>query len=197
MLSFEEKIVNHLKKNVFTIENKKDPTWEQMCQKVAEEFIKNFLKTNKYKGELYAMLKSLKDTKEIQKMLKSYNVGLPTAPKTKQGVLEIFKDKINVMNKWNIENLLQIDLIHKVATSGIITNAVLNAYWDRDYAHDNLGCPSEEYVKSDWETTIPVCENYEKFINNCKNAQMESKNQLTGYVGGKKVNITIKFDKEK
>lgn len=113
-----------------------------MCQKVAEEFIKNFLKTKKYKGELYAVLKSLNDTKEIQKLLKSYNVELPTAPKTKQSVLEIFKDKINIVNKWSIENILQIDLIHKVATSGIITNAVLNAYWDRDYAHDNLGCPS-------------------------------------------------------
>ena len=197
MLSFEEKIVNYLKENVFTIENKKDPTWEQMCQKIAEKFIKNFLKTNKYKGELYAKLKSLKDTKEIQKLLKSYDVELPTAPKTKQSVLEIFKDKINVMNKWNIENLLQMDLIHKVVTSGIITNAVLNAYWDRDYAHDNLGCPSEEYVRSDWKTTIPVCESYEKFINKCKDAQIESKNQLTGYICGEKVNITIKFDKEK
>ena len=197
MLSFEEIIVNNFKEKVFTIENKKDPTWEQMCQKVAEEFIKNFLKTNKYKGELYTVLKSLNDTKEIQKLLKSYNVELPTAPKTKQSVLEIFKDKINIMDKWSIENILQIDLIHKVATSGIISNAVLNAYWDRDYAHDNLGCPSEEYVRSDWKTTIPVCESYEKFINKCKDAQMESKNQLTGYIGGKKVNITIKFDREK
>ena len=111
-----------------------------------------------------------------------------------KSILAIFKDKINVMNKWNIENLLQMDLIHKVATSGIIANAVLNAYWDRDYAHDNLGCPSEECVKSDWETTIPVCESYEKFIDKCKDTQMESKNQLTGYVGGEKVNITIKFD---
>ncbi len=197
MLSFEEKIVNYLKENVFTIENKKDPTWEQMCQKVAEQFIRNYLKNNKYMGELYTKLKSLKDTKEIQKLLKSYNIELSTAPKTKQGILEIFKDKIKKLDKFKYyEYILTIELMHKIATSGILTGAVVNAYWDRDYAHDNLGCPSEEYVKSDWETTIPVYESYEKFINKCKDAQMESKNQLTGYVGGKKVNITIQFDKK-
>ena len=197
MLSFEEIIINNFKEKVFTIENKKDPTWELMCQKIAEEFIKNFLKTNTYKSELYAKLKSLKDIKEIQKLLKSYNVELPTAPKTKQSVLEIFKDKIKKLDKFcYYEFILETELIHKIATSGILTNAVVNGYYNRDYACENFGCPSEQYLSSDWKTTIPVCESYEKFINKCKDAQMESKNQLTGYVGGKKVNITIKFDKE-
>lgn len=198
MLSFEEIIVNNFKEKVFTIENEKDPSWEQMCQKIAEQFIRSFFKNNKYKAELYTKLKSLKDTKEIQKLLKSYNVELPTAPKTKQSVLEIFKDKIKKLDKFNyFEYILTTELIHKIATSGILTDAVVNAYYDRDYAHDNLCCPSEEYCQSDWETTIPVCENYDEFINKCKDAQMESENQLTGYVGGEKVNITIKFDKEK
>lgn len=198
MLSFEEIIVNNFKEKVFTIENKKDPTWEQMCQNIAEQFIRSFFKNNMYKAELYTKLKSLKDTKEIQILLKSYNIKLPTAPKTKQSVLEIFKDKIKKLDKFcYYEYILETELIHKIANSGILTDAVVNAYYDRDYAHDNLGCPSEEYVRSDWKTTIPVCENYEKFINKCKDAQMESKNQLTGYIGGKKVYVTIKFDKEK
>lgn len=196
MLSFEEGIVNSLKEKVFTIENKEDPTWEQMCQNIAEEFIKNFLKINKYKGELFAKLKSLKDTNEIQKLLKSYNIELPTAPKTEQGVLEIFKDKIKVMNEWRIENLLEKDFIYKLSTSGIITNAVLNVCLDRDCGYNNLGASSEVCVGSDRKMTIPVCDSYAEFINNCKDAHIDSVNQLTGYVDGEKVNITIKFDNE-
>lgn len=80
-----------MKENVFTIENKKDPTWEQMAQKVTEHFIRNFFTNNKYIGELYTKLKSLKDTKEIQKLLKSYNVELSTAPKTKQSYFSNFQ----------------------------------------------------------------------------------------------------------
>ena len=96
MLSFEERKVNLFKEKIFTIESKDDPTWEQMCQNIAENLIKNYLKTNKYIGELYTKLKSLKDTKEVENLLQYYNVELPTAPKTRQSILEIFKEKINV-----------------------------------------------------------------------------------------------------
>lgn len=92
------------------------------------------------------------------------------------------------MNETEIKIL---ELIHKLGTSGILKNPCVEGFFTRDYACDNLGCPSEEYLSYDWATSIPISEDFGEFVKKCNDVILKSENHIVGYIDDEKISITI------
>ncbi len=94
-----QSMIEYFNQHFFTIENSQDPTWEAMCQKIADELVKNLRNQGKSMHYILVQLNGLKDADSIEKFLVSQQIQLPESKKTKDSVLSIFKNKLQNVKK--------------------------------------------------------------------------------------------------
>lgn len=91
--------------------------------------------------------------------------------------LEYEEDKKAFVDKYNsirrkaarkIRNDLieQLRIVHKLILSHTYDDVNVIKTFDRDTACE-LGCPSEQYLSSDWESEVKFDDNFDKFLSNC------------------------------
>ena len=92
------KTIDRINTESFTIENKRNPTWEVMCQKLCAQIVESFIREGKsYHYILNAL--NLNNTADIENLLFSKGVQLPQARKTKESILSVFKTKLEKVDK--------------------------------------------------------------------------------------------------
>ena len=86
--------------DVFTIENKNDPFWENEAKRVVEELEHCLSIMSIYNGspmffnDIIDMLKN-KSIVDLETLFKKENIQLPEAPKAKEAILQIIIDKVS------------------------------------------------------------------------------------------------------
>ena len=95
----EQSVIEYFNQYIFMIENSKDPTWEIMCQKIADELVKNLSSQGKSLHYILVKLNGLKDVDSIEQFLISQQIQLPESKKTKDSILVIFKNKLQNVKK--------------------------------------------------------------------------------------------------
>ena len=60
----------------------------------------------------------------------------------------------------------QLRIVHKLILSHTYDDVKVIKTFDRDTACE-LGCPSEQYLSSDWESEVKFDDNFDKFLSNC------------------------------
>ena len=86
--------------DVFTIENKNDPFWENEAKRVVAELEHRLSIMSIYNGspiffnDIIDMLKN-KSIVDLETLFKNKNIQLPEAPKTKEAILQIIIDKVS------------------------------------------------------------------------------------------------------
>lgn len=68
--------------------------------------------------------------------------------------------------KFKNDLIEQLRIVHKLILSHTYNDVKVIKTFDRDTACE-LGCPSEEYVSSDWESEVKFDDNFDKFLSNC------------------------------
>ena len=86
--------------DVFTIENRNDPSWESQAKKIVEEFTHSLYVMSIYNGvpvffsEIVGQLKN-KNISELEEFFIKRHVVLPESEKTREAILQIIIDKVN------------------------------------------------------------------------------------------------------
>ena len=77
-------------------------------------------------------------------------------------------DSIQRQTERKIKNDLieRLRIVHKLMLSHTYDEVKIIKTFDRDTAYE-LGCSSEEYLSSDWESEVKFDDNFDKFLSNC------------------------------
>lgn len=92
------KAIEYFNQEIFTVEDKKDPTWEAMCQKLADCLITVFIEEGKSYHYIYNAL-HLNKNDAIEALLNSKGIELNYPNKTKDSVLNVFRKKLEKIDK--------------------------------------------------------------------------------------------------
>lgn len=74
--------------------------------------------------------------------------------------------RYNQRDKNKNKLIKELKLVHKLIMSNPFDDIKVIKAWDRDTACE-LGCSSEEYLSSDWESEVEFSENFNEFLSDC------------------------------
>ena len=99
-----EQAIEYFNKNIFTIENLKDPSWESICRKIGNQLVEKLINEGKSYHYILVQL-HLNDNSKIEELLISNNIELPDSKNTKDSILSIINNKLKkvdeILNKNN------------------------------------------------------------------------------------------------
>lgn len=95
-----DSLTDFINNRVFTIESKKDPSWESTCREYAGEAVANLAKQGASAQSILDTLSGLNNINAIEEFLVSQQIQLPTAERTKESLLTTFNDKLQNIKKY-------------------------------------------------------------------------------------------------
>lgn len=165
---------------VYYIKNRKFPSAgviiREYTYSTLQFYDKEFLELN---NPLEAYLYMLNFRQDPEKSMSDY------AKKEKAYWEKIYEEK----EKFDMSIL---KIMHSIVKSDVLVDPYTTGVYTRDYACENLHCPSEQYMTSDWETTLRIDKDFEKFVEDRQAIIFRNGYHVTGYVEGKLVDIIIK-----